>query len=263
MVKIKINAKYSRGFFVSLSKYMEEGLKQWLDRPITKRYKYVFIDGMGVSVKENEKQKKVVIWALGIDEKGNKDVLGHVLSRGESWHSVKGLIEDMQRRGLQTPDLFISDGAAGIESALKMSYPNVPRQLCAIHLTRYAKNKIIDYKQKQRFYSDAIDIYTQANNKTAAIKAYEKFCKKWANQAKALRTFKRSFHKTLIYFRYNPKDWKSIYTSNPIENHIGVMRAWTSKYKYFAGRHNLNLALYSYFYSKQGDIALNQNSSVF
>ncbi|MDD4203458.1 MAG: transposase, partial [Candidatus Omnitrophica bacterium] len=44
------HSKYSRGFYVSLSKYMEKGLKEWLDRPITKKYKYVFIDGMGVSL---------------------------------------------------------------------------------------------------------------------------------------------------------------------------------------------------------------------
>ena len=59
--------------------------------------------------------------------------------------------------------------------------------------------------------------------------------------------------RTLTYFDFPKDDWKSIYTSNAIEQHIGKLRGWMSRFSYFRGQTNLDLALYSYVHMKSNE----------
>ncbi len=48
--------------------------------------------------------------------------------------------------------------------------------------------------------------------------------------------------------------WRSIRTSNPIEQFIGKIRAWTSKFNYFHGKANLELAMFTYLSFKKDEL---------
>jgi len=87
------------------------------------------------------------------------------------------------------------------------------------------------------------------------------FKKKWYEKERtAIVHFCTGFERTLRYFKYPKEHWKSIYTNNAAESFISIMSSWTRKFKYFEGKRNLDLAVFSYFYSKFGDLVLNMNS---
>ena len=45
-----------------------------------------------------------------------------------------------------------------------------------------------------------------------------------------------------------------------MESYNSQMRTWISKFKYFEGKANLDMAIFTYFYSKFGDLVSEMNS---
>jgi transposase-like protein len=236
-------------------------MKQWLERPITKEYSYVFIDGMRVKIRDGYLKEQVVIFALGMDEELKTELLGYIVADTESEQAVRSLVIDLRKRGLKTPKLFISDESAGIEAALKLEYPHVLRQICAFHKMKNIQEHLEDKKNRKAILADASDIYEQSTSVRGALKMLKEFRRKWIRkEPEATKCFCARFEKTLRYFSFPKEHWKSLYTSNPIESFISQIRNWTRKFNYSEPKANLDLALFTYFYSKHGDLVLNMNS---
>ncbi|MFH1798970.1 MAG: transposase [Candidatus Omnitrophota bacterium] len=71
----------------------------------------------------------IICYTIGMDKDLNFELLGYVVANSESEQAVRSLLIDLQKRGLSRPQLFISDDSKGIESALKLEYPHVERQI--------------------------------------------------------------------------------------------------------------------------------------
>jgi putative transposase len=110
------HSRFSRGFLQRLTHRFEENLQAWLNRPITKAWPYLFLDGMVVDVRETHLQQWCVLWALGMDANRNIEVLGFVILKTESQEGCERLLRDLKSRGLQAPNLIISDDSKGLPS---------------------------------------------------------------------------------------------------------------------------------------------------
>ncbi len=95
------HSRFSRGFLQRLTHRFEENLQSWLNRPITKAWPYLFLDGMVVNVKETYLQQWCVLWAMGMDEKRNIEVLGFLVLKTESQEGTERLLRDLKDRGLK------------------------------------------------------------------------------------------------------------------------------------------------------------------
>ena len=99
------------------------------------------------------------------------------------------------------------------------------------------------------------DIYQLFETKTDAVKRFKAFKKNWYNQEpEAVRLFSRGFEYTLRYFDQPKNMWVSIRTNNVAEQFIGKLRSWLSKFNYFQGKTNLELAIYTYLCYKNGEL---------
>ena len=77
-----------------------------------------------------------VLVAVGVDEKGNKDVLGIAEGASENQTVAKGLLEDLVRRGLKTDRkyLFVIDGSKALRLAIDAVFgAENPVQRCRHH----------------------------------------------------------------------------------------------------------------------------------
>jgi putative transposase len=257
------NSTYSRSFYQKLAKRLEQRMQTWQQRPIGKTYPYVFIDGMGVKVHDGWLKEKTVIWAIGMDENMKFELLGYVVANTESKEAVQSLLIDLQKRGLKRPQLFVSDESKGIESAISLEYPHVKHQICAFHKMKNIQHYLENYKNRAEILKDAADIYKTAWSKRSAMEKLKIFRKKWIKiEKESTKHFCARFEKTLRYFDFPKIHWKSIYTNNPMESFNSQMRTWTSKFKYFEGKANLDMAIFTYFYSKFGDLVSEMNSQL-
>jgi putative transposase len=77
-----------------------------------------------------------VLVALGVDEQGQKHVLGLAEGASENEQVVKGLLEDLVGRGLKTDRkyLFVIDGSKALRAAIEAVFgPENPVQRCRNH----------------------------------------------------------------------------------------------------------------------------------
>ena len=108
----------------------EEELRQLCERRLEDlKLLILYVDGL----RFGEQQ---VLVAVGVDEEGQKHVLGLASGASESEVVVKGLLEDLVGRGLKTSYkyLFVIDGSKALRAAIEAVFgPENPVQRCRNH----------------------------------------------------------------------------------------------------------------------------------
>ena len=248
-------SRFSKTFLQRLVLRFESSLNGYRLRKIDKVWPYVFIDGMAIKFYDGlELKERVVLIAMGMDHDKQMAILGWVTVRSEHEAAVRSLLLHLKEKGLKAPELFITDDSKGILAALELEHPHVKRQLCAFHKMSNISKHLSDLSRRAGIMREAGDIYELSSSRREAIERFGVFIKNWKRlEPEAVRLFKQGFERTLTYFDFPKDDWKSIYTSNPIEQQIGKLRDWLRRFNYFRGQTNLDLALYSYVHCKSGE----------
>lgn len=119
-----------------ISKVNKE-VKEWQTRKLKPIYAFMYIDCLYVPIKEEFTSKKKAIYVIiGIDLKGKKEVVGVWIGGNESTSYWVGILEEIQKRGVEDI-LFLSlDGLTGLSEAICTVYPKTITQRCIVHLTR-------------------------------------------------------------------------------------------------------------------------------
>src|SRR3989338_2928887 len=241
------HSRFSRGYLQRLTHQFEDRLQEWLNRPITKSWPYLFLDGMMVNVKEAYLEKWCVLWALGMDEHHNTEVLGFVVLKTESQEGCERLLQDLRRRGLNTPKLIVLDDSKSIENAAAMIFPHTPQQGCIFHKVKAAGRYIEHSKNRKTFSREAADAYLTASGPRSLSANPKTFKNRWrCNEPRAVQCFAQGFERTMTYLRFPKEHWRWIYANNSMESLIDKVRDWTLRFGYFQGRGNLYVALFTY-----------------
>lgn len=173
------HSRFSKTFLQRLTRQFEEILQTWLNRPITKAWPYLFLDGMTVDVKEIHLQQWCVLWAMGMDDQRNMEILGFLVLKTESQEGAERLLRDLLSRGLQTPQLIISDDSKAIEKAAAMVFPHVLQQGCIFHKIKATGRYLKNLNNRKLFLRQAADIYLKAKNKRSLIWRLQNFKSRW------------------------------------------------------------------------------------
>ena len=129
---------YSKSFVSSITKELDEEVKLWRNSDLsTIKYPYIIVDVVYIKVRENNRVvSKACHIAIGIIEKGNREIIGLDLSASESEYSWSNFFEYLKSRGLSGLKMVISDAHKGLVKAIKESFINVIWQRCQVHFLR-------------------------------------------------------------------------------------------------------------------------------
>ena len=190
----------------------------WADRPLsTERYAIVFLDGFHLKVRVARRVVSVpVLAALGVNESGQKTLLALQLAASEAEASWGAVLTDLQQRGLPAPLLLVVDGNAGLKKALKQ-WEGVRVQRCTTHKLRNLEDHCPRHARPEmtRDYHRII----HASDGLAARAAYEAFLKKWTSLCPAVaESLAEAGLELLTFFDFPKATWKSIRTTNTLEN---------------------------------------------
>ena len=132
------------GFEVSSSEVsrcaelLDEELAAWRERPLG-AYPYLVLDARNERVRQGGRVlDAAVLLALGVDRKGNRELLGVSVALSEAEVHWRGFLQDLTRRGLHGVSLVASDDHPGLGQARKAVLPGVPWQRCQFHLQQNA-----------------------------------------------------------------------------------------------------------------------------
>jgi len=190
----------------------------WQDRDLsTERYAVIFLDGFHLKVRLAKRVVSVpVLAALGVAENGQKCLLQLRLAASEAEVTWGAVVTDLQQRGLAAPLLLVVDGNGGLKNALKQ-WEGVRIQRCTTHKLENLKAHCPQHARAEMKRDYDRIIY--ADDGLAARAAYDAFVKKWATLCPAVAKSLQEAGLELLTFYAFPKDtWKSIRTTNTIEN---------------------------------------------
>jgi putative transposase len=102
---------------------------------------YLFLDASMFKMHAGARSEPVLA-AWGIDTAGAPVFVGLAAGGSESTDAWAGFLDDLVARGLGSPLLVISDGAAGLIAGVETTFPRSLRQKCLIHRARNVLAKV-------------------------------------------------------------------------------------------------------------------------
>jgi transposase-like protein len=208
---------------------LEEEYAGWKQRPLAERYAYAFADGTYFSVMYNDEGCKMPILAVvGINEQGERDVLGFSVGDHENQLAWEALFDDLKQRGVKEIGLWISDGGQAMLNAMTRRFPTTPRQRCVVH----KMENVLSYvpsKQRDALEPELKDLFYQ-KNRQAADQAVAAFVEKYRTiYPSAIDCLQRDLEACLTFYAFPKTHWKTIRTNNVIERLFGEVKRRSHK----------------------------------
>ena len=231
----------------TLLQNLSDDLRQYQSMPIEDKYRFIFIDGFWVHIKEIDIKKRPILFALGITKDGKQEIIAFKLAKGETEEEYTNFLNDLYRRGLKGKalELIIQDGSEAITAAVNMVYPYTPRQRCYTHKLRNLMQNIrYKFKHRAKLMRQASNIY-KAASRQEAIKRFRIFVNRWKNlESRAVKCFQDEFYNTLNFYDF-PKEIRSaISTTNHLERFLEEIRRRIKIQGYFKNERSVNLWIF-------------------
>lgn len=192
-------------------------VKEWQARPLSSCYPVVYLDGLHFKVREAGKiSSKVAYIALGVNQYGQKEVLGIWISQSEGAKFWMAVLNDIKNRGVEDILIACVDGLKGFPDAIKAIYPRTDVQVCIVHQIRHTI-KFVPHKDRDKFCDDLKSVYG-APSEEAGMDALKEMMEKWPQYRSYLKSWETRWHDIAPFFGYPQPIRKMIYTTNTIEN---------------------------------------------
>lgn len=211
-------SRVSPSVISDLNKKLYVRIEEWLNRPITSRHAYVYMDGLWLKRTWGGEVKNVsVLVAIGVDEDGFRDVLGVAEGGKEDKESWKQFLRGLKERGLSGVSLFISDKCLGLLDTLGEFYPDAQWQRCVVHFYRNVMTAVP--KGKVREVAAMLKAIHAQEDRDAALQKSAAVVEKLESMklSKAASIVREGAEETLRYYGFPREHWRSLRTNNPLE----------------------------------------------
>lgn len=208
--------KYSKSTISRITDITVPEIQKWISRPLDKRYIAIFMDAMFFSLRRETVQKECVIFAMGIRETGQYEILGFYMNPIENHIAYRNVLMDLHERGLEEPLLFIADGLPGIEEEIKQLYPRADFQLCTIHASRNFESHV-RVQDRNEIDSDLKGIFL-SRSREEALNQFTEFKNRWSKRyPRPVYNMEKNLSILLKYYDYPESIRRSIHSTNLIE----------------------------------------------
>ncbi len=219
-------------------------IKEWQTRQLEEVYPIVFMDAIHYSVRQDGIViKKAVYILIGINLRGEKEVLGFWIGENESSKFWLNILNEIGNRGVKDILIISVDNLKGFSEAIKSSYPNAEIQKCIVHQIRNSI-KYVASKDLKEFTKDLKTVYKavtleQASNNLLQLE------EKWGKKYKAgIKSWNDNWEELTTYFKYPQEVRRLIYTTNSIENFNRQLRKYTKTKSSYPTDDSLSKSIY-------------------
>ena len=234
----------SATFISQVTNAVMDEVRAWQARPLDSVYPIVYLDALVVrSRASGAVQNKHVYLALGVNQMGEKEILGLWMAESEGAKFWLSVMTELKNRGLH--DIFIActDGLKGFPEAIEAVYPETQVQLCIVHQVRHSL-RYVSWKQRKEVAADLKRIYGAATIDEAEH-ALDEFAEKWDEDHPTIsRSWRNNWERLIVFFDYPPAIRKVIYTTNAIESVNASLRKVTKNRRSFPTDESVMKVLY-------------------
>lgn len=208
----------SRGQVSRITSSVNDFVEQYRHRPLHDiHYPVLFIDAVFEKIRiKGHVTLTAIIIVTGLNEAGERDVLAIEPYPDESKESYLGLFKSLLERGLEHPKLVVSDGAAGLTTAMAELMPETKWQRCKIHLVRkILKNvKVCD----RQVIGDELQEIWYTSKKEVALQRAQLIYDSYKDiYPAAMVRLQKGVYDTLTFMEFTEYSPKKISTTNSLE----------------------------------------------
>ena len=208
---------------------LEEEYEAWQNRPLQSRYLYAFADGTYFTIIYDGKGCQMPLLAVvGITPAGEREVLAFTTGERENQKAWEDLLDDLKRRGVESVDLWITDGNQAMLNALALKFPHSRRQRCIKH----KMENVLSYvpEQKREEVEPELKAIFYQKSRQSAEQSLAAFCEKYEHiYPTAIECLRRDQEACLTFYDFPASHWKTIRTTNVIERLYGEVKKRTHK----------------------------------
>jgi putative transposase len=226
-------AALSRSTVSRICDALSEEFAAWSARSLADvELDYLYLDGTCFRYHPGARAEPVLV-AYGITATGAPVFLTLAPAGSEGHDPWVGVLADLSARGLRSPVLVISDGAAGLISAVEQAFPAALRQRCLVHRARNLLAKVpvgAQAEVKAAYWSIFDDIDQPAGQAAVdeATRRAEAFatCYERTYPA-AVRCLTSTLGELTAHLHFPPEHWRRIRHTNLLERTFGETRRRT------------------------------------
>jgi len=217
--------RVSAGTVSDLNQKLYQRIEAWRNRKIEGAYPYVYLDGISLKRTWGGEVRNVsVLVAIGVGEDGYRDILGIAEGCKEDKAGWGRFLTYLKKRGLPSPELFISDKCIGLIESLAEYYPEAKWQRCTVHFYRNVFSVVPKGKVK-RVAAMLKAIHAQEDLEAAQEKAKAVAAKLETMKLRtAAEKVRKGIDETLTYYAFPDKHHRQIRTNNPLERIMREIR---------------------------------------
>jgi transposase-like protein len=200
-----------------ICKELDEMVAQFRERQLQINYPYIWLDAIVLNVRENHRVVKLSLGiAIGVDEQGERHILGLDLGAEESEAFWLEFLRSLKQRGLEETMLVISDAHSGLKAAIAQAFSGGAWQRCSVHFMRNVLAQVSHKDKKQ--VAEAIKLIFEQPDHASAKAFLESLAQlmesRWPKVSKMLFEAEEDI---LAYKTFPKKHHRSIHSVNPLE----------------------------------------------
>ena len=203
-------------------------IDQWRQRPLEGKYPYLYLDGLWMKRSwAGEVRNVSVLVAIGVNEKGYREVLAVSEGSKEDKASWQKFLRELKQRGLEGVRLVVSDKCLGLVESLGEFFPQSHWQRCCVHFYRNVWTAVPSGKVKT-VAAMLKAIHAQEDKEAARKKAADVMEKlRGMKLPQAAELVAQGIEETLNYMDLPSEHWRSLRTNNPLERLMREVRRRT------------------------------------
>lgn len=223
---------------------INDDVLEWRNRPLDNVYPIIYLDALVVKVKQDGSVSNHAVYvALGVDLRGQKEVLGLWISQNEGAKFWLRVLTELKNRGLNDILIACIDGLSGFNEAITNVYPQTQVQSCIVHAVRNSL-KFVSWRERKAIAADLKKIY-QSPTRESGEAELAKFREKWDESHPIIGDqWERNWEKLSLLYAYPEDIRKAIYTTNAIESLNHSLRRVLKHKKSFPSEESLMKMLY-------------------
>jgi putative transposase len=160
----------------------------WKNRPIG-AHPYVLFDARFEKVRiDGSLRDCAILIAIGINEDGNRTVLGASCALSEAEVHWRTFLESLQERGLHGVRFIASDDHPGLRSAIKARFGSVTHQRCQFHLIKNVMDHVPKIAMRAQVVEELRAIFAAKNRQDAEL-LLRQMVESYAKSAPSLATW--------------------------------------------------------------------------
>jgi len=219
LLKLNGNLEISSSQVSRATAQLDEQLEIWRNRPLgdlacpylvlDARYEKVRVDGVVIDC--------AVLVAYGVDETGQRSVLGTSIALSEAQTHWRDFLSSLQERGLRDVKFIVSDDHKGIQAARCSRFAGVPWQRCQFHLQQNAMQHVPKVSMRKAVAADLRKVF-DAPTQALAIALLKAMVTKYAKTAPKLASWlEENVTQGLVVYCLPPEHRIRMRTSNSAE----------------------------------------------